>query len=230
MVMTDKDEVLGFSVEGDTLVGGGGYLAVRRMQLRNLRADGSTSEPYACHFVVRASGTDAVVVALYHRRDDGVVEVLLRDGLRPALAMGRDPATLPIADIREYRYFTEVVAGVIERRDHGEEGVRTRAALEITEETGYEVAAEDIGFLGAGVFPSPGSMPEKFWFVAAEIRDPSRTQPAHGDGSPMEEGSRWRWLDLDTAIGACTRGEIEDAKTELALRRLRDRLTETGAP
>ena len=29
-------------------------------------------------------------------------------------------------------------------------------------------------------------------------------------------------MDLDEAIAACVRGEIEDAKTELVLRRLRD--------
>ena len=33
-----------------------------------------------------------------------------------------------------------------------------------------------------------------------------------------------RWLDLDDAIAACLRGDIEDSKTELGLRRLRDQL------
>jgi hypothetical protein len=39
---------------------------------------------------------------------------------------------------------------------------------------------------------------------------------------------RWRrarptwWVDLDEAIAASVRGELEDAKTELGLRRLRD--------
>ena len=157
----DAEEVVGFAVEEDALLGAGGYLAVRRMQLRNLRADGTHSRPYACHFLVRASGADAVVVALFHRKVPGVTHVLLRDGLRPALAMGRSPETLAVPDPRPYRYFTEVVAGVIEAGDVGEAGIRRRASLEIEEETGYQVAPEAVTFLGAGTFPSPGSMPEK---------------------------------------------------------------------
>lgn len=220
----DAEKVVGFAVEQDSLLGGGGYLAVRRMQLRNLRADGSQSRPYACHFLVRASGPDAVVVGLFHRKVPGVVHVLLREGLRPALAMGRSPETLPVPDPRPYRYFTEVVAGVIESGDLGEEGIRRRALLEIEEETGYQVPPEALAFLGAGTFPSPGSMPEKFWLVAAEVQDPHLERPAAGDGSPMEEGSRKRWLPLEDAIAACVRGDIEDAKTEIVLRRLRDAL------
>jgi ADP-ribose pyrophosphatase len=40
----------------------------------------------------------------------------------------------------------------------------------------------------------------------------------------MEEGAELRWVALDEAIRLCVAGEIEDAKTELVLRRLRDRL------
>jgi ADP-ribose pyrophosphatase len=38
----------------------------------------------------------------------------------------------------------------------------------------------------------------------------------------MEEGARTEWLDLEAAIAGCTTGEIEDAKTEIVLRRLAD--------
>jgi hypothetical protein len=40
----------------------------------------------------------------------------------------------------------------------------------------------------------------------------------------MEEGAASRWVALDDAIAACVAGAIEDAKTELTLRRLKDRL------
>ena len=66
-------------------------------------------------------------------------------------------------------------------------------------------------------------MVEKFYFAAVEV-DPRAQHPLAGDGSPMEEGARTRWLGLDDAIAACVRGEISDLKTELGLRRLRDRL------
>jgi ADP-ribose pyrophosphatase len=67
-------------------------------------------------------------------------------------------------------------------------------------------------------------MAEKFWLAAVEVADPAAQRPPRGDGSPMEEGVTTRWLELDQAIAACVAGEIEDAKTELTLRRLRDLL------
>lgn len=217
--------VLGFEITGDEIHGlEGGFMGVRRLNLSNRRPHGARSAPYICDFVVRPKGVDAVVVALWHRTPDTGVTVLLRDGLRPALSVGRTPASLPIPDRKPYLLFTEVVAGIIEHGDRGEAGVRRRAALEVAEEAGYVVDADAVKFLGAGTFPSPGSMPEKFWLLAAEVTDPAAQQPATGDGSPMEEGSCTRWMPLNDAIEACVAGAIEDAKTELVLRRLRDRL------
>ena len=217
-------KVVGLEVEGDSIEGiEGGFLAVRRLRLRNVRDDGSRSRSYVCDFLVRPKGIDAVVVAVYHR-DGERVRVLLREGLRPVLAKGRDPSTLPVPDARTYLHFTEVPAGIVEVDDRGEQGVLGRAAIEVEEETGFHVAVDHVHMLGAGSFPSPGSMPEKFWFTAVEVKEPGQQQKAEGDGSPMEEGSITRWVDLDDAIEACVEGRIEDAKTELALRRLRDRL------
>jgi ADP-ribose pyrophosphatase len=68
---------------------------------------------------------------------------------------------------------------------------------------------------------------EKFYFTAVEV-DPTAQQPLAGDGSPMEEGARTRWLALDAAIDACVQGALVDLKTELGLRRLRDHLGRDG--
>jgi ADP-ribose pyrophosphatase len=212
-----------FEIESDEIVGSGGFLSLRRLRMRNRRADGSLSARYVCDFVVRPYGIDAVVVVIWHRRADGGVSVLVRDGLRPALWFGRDPATLPIPEGPPRKTLTELVAGIIETSDHGEAGVRARAAAETHEEAGFVVDPATVEMLGAGSFPSAGSMPEKFHYAAVEV-DPSAQQAIDGDGSPMEEGAVTRWLDLDDAIAACMRGEIEDTKTELGLRRFRDGL------
>lgn len=221
----NEDDIAGFDIEAEELHGGeAGFLRVRRVFLRNRRVDGTMSDRYVCDFVTRPKGYDAVVVVLFHRGEAGV-RVLLRRGLRPALVLGRVDDELPIAERRVSPFFTEVVAGIIERDDRGIEGVRRRAAIEVEEEAGYVVDPDRIELLGAGTFPSPGSMPEKFWIVAAEIDDPDRGGPALGDGSPMEEGSGISWEPLHAAITGCVEGRIEDAKTEIALRRLADRLT-----
>jgi ADP-ribose pyrophosphatase len=217
-------EVVELVVEDDRIVGkDGGFLAIRRMRLRNRRADDSLSREYLCDFIVRPKGVDAVVVAVFCRAG-GAIRVLLRDGLRPALAFGRAGESPPVPDRREYMYFREVCAGIVEAEDRGETGLRQRAAIEVQEEAGYAVEAGAVVMLGAGTFPTPGAMAERFWLSAVEIADPSAQQVPQGDGSPMEEGARTEWLELDAAIAACVAGDIEDAKTELCLRRLRDHL------
>jgi ADP-ribose pyrophosphatase len=217
--------VVGVEIVSDQVIGReGGFLAIRRLRMKNVRADGSRSAEYLCDYLIRPMGQDAVVVAIWTRPAGGGVRVLLRDGLRPPLHVGRGDAGLPIPDGKRYLYFREVVAGIIENDDKGEEGVRRRAALEVMEEAGYQVAPDQVRLLGAGSFPSPGAMAEKFWLAAVEIRDPDVTRVPAGDGSPMEEGAGIAWMELEEAIAACVRGEVEDMKTEIVLRRLKEHL------
>lgn len=145
-----------------------------------------------------------------------MVAIYARSGERPSR---------PFPDGKRYLFFREVVAGIVEKDDRGEDGVRRRAAIEVEEEAGLRVDAAQVRLLGAGTFPSPGAMAEKFWLTAVEIDENAPASPPAGDGSPIEEGAGLAWMDLDEAIAACVRGDLEDAKTELVLRRLRDDLT-----
>ncbi len=220
--------VIGLHVDGDQVIGReGGFLAIRRLHLRNRRDDGSLSDPYICDFAVRPKGLDAVVVACWHRTAAGI-QVLLRDGLRPPLHFGRPPERQVIPDRRTYMFFTELVAGIVEHDDRGDDGLRHRAAAEVLEEAGYTIDPAAVVLLGAAVFPSPGAQAEKFYLAAVEIADPGAQVSLAGDGSPMEEGATVRWMALDDAIAACVRGDIEDCKTELGLRRLSESLREAG--
>jgi len=76
------------------------------------------------------------------------------------LWLGRPPEVLPVPEARRL-WFTEVVAGILEDEDVGEDGVRRRGAIEAHEEAGVTIDPASVEFLGAGTFPSPGSMPEK---------------------------------------------------------------------
>ena len=215
-------KISGLIVDGDERVGEGGFLAIRRLRLRNRREDGSASAPYVCDSIARPYGQDAVVVAVYARTSHGL-RVLVRDGLRPAVALGRDVARAPLAEPAPGLMLTELVAGIVEEGDRGEVGLRTRAAHEVEEEAGFAVSPDAVILLGAGMLPSPGSMVEKFYFAAVEVE--AAAPPARAGGcSPRAEGATTRWLALDDAIAACVRGEITDLKTELGLRRLRDHL------
>ncbi|MCC6993486.1 MAG: NUDIX hydrolase [Deltaproteobacteria bacterium] len=246
----DGVEVVGLEVVDSRLVGReGGFLGLRRMRLRVVRGDGTRSAEILNDFVERPKGLDAVAVAIWARgtggggavaegagggggADDeggggglGGVQVLVRQGMRPTIFFGRAPEQLVVPDPARRLFVAEVVAGIVEVADRGEAGLRRRAAAEVEEEAGYVVAPEAVVLLGGGVLLSPGAMSERCFLAAVEVDPAARVAHIQGDGSPMEDGARSRWWGLDDAIAACTRGELDDAKTELALRRLRDHLS-----
>jgi len=216
-------EVAELVVDSDELLAEGGFLKMRRLRLRNRRADGTLSDGYVCDGIARPYGQDAVIVCVFARRTDGGIDVLVREGLRPTVYFGRDATVAVLPEPAPAMFLTELVAGILEVEDRGEPGLRTRAAHETLEEGGFAVEPARVVILGGGMLPSPGCLVEKFYFTAVEV-DPTTQVALDGDGSPMEEGARTRWLELDAAIAACVRGEITDLKTELGLRRLRDHL------
>jgi len=201
-----------------------GFLRLKRLTLRNVYTDGERSRPYPCDVLSRRS-VDAVAVVLWHREPDGKVWVTYREASRPPIWLRRTKQDeLPHKDERDYDLIGEIVAGVLEPGDDGEEGVRRRGAIEAKEEAGYDVDRDAARPLGTqGFFPSPGVTDEKVYLVSVEV-DPARRGAAEGDGSVMEEGTRLVERELRDAICACRRGEIPDAKTELGLLRLADQL------
>ena len=96
----------GYEIVSDERIGEGGFLKIRRVRLRVRRGDGTLSKEGLYDFVERPIGNDAIVLMLWHRRDDGGVEVLLRHAPRVPLWF-RDPAIGTA--------HTEVVAGILER-------------------------------------------------------------------------------------------------------------------
>jgi len=201
-----------------------GFLRVKRLLVRSVREDGSRGEPYTCDVLSRQN-VDAVAVLLYDdldtagRRD---VRVVLKDGARPAVTLRRD-RTLVQPDRGTFATVTEMCAGMLEPEDQGPDGVERRAAAEAREECGADVSVADVRPLGAPMFPSPGVTDEKVYFASAPVVV-DLLQPAGGDGSGMEEGTRTVVLTLREAIAMCRSGEIPDMKTEIALLRLADAL------
>lgn len=196
----------------DERVGQGGYLVIRRLKLRVVLSDGSRTAEGKWDYVERPAGLDAVVLALYRRREEDV-EVLLRSGTRVPVVLGRpEPRTRFL--------FPELVAGILEPDDV----IAKRAADEAMEEAGLAVSASSVETLGPPMFPTPGMCPEVFHFVCCEVAHDAKATPPGGDGSPFEEGAELEWVALDEAVERCARGEIRDMKTEIGLRRLRDKL------
>jgi len=202
-------ELKGLELLSDERAGQGGHLVIRRLRLRLVLADGSRTREGSWDFVERPMGLDAVVLALWRRSPRGV-EVLLRSGLRVPLQYGR-PEPRPLL-------FTELVAGILEPGDD----LARRAADEALEEAGVRVPAAEVQPLGPPMFPTPGMCAELFHFASCEVPAEAVAEGPQGDGSPFEQGARLEWVSLEQALARVARGELQDLKTEVALRRLRE--------
>lgn len=189
-----------------------GFIRVRRLELQNRYEDGSASAPYAYDCAERTA-LDAVAILLVTK--DG--RVCLRSSIRPPIAL-RAGYTLPLPGTDDPTLF-EVPAGLAEIDERGEEGLRGCAARETLEETGLDVPADAFQRLGPAVFLTPGLVAEKIHAFVAEV-DPRGAGAPTLDGSPVEERAQIEWVPLEEALEACRDGRIEDAKTEIVLRRL----------
>ena len=219
---TSRAEVTAIEVTEDFTARGRcdeGFLHVRRLRCRNARADGSRSAEYRVDVVDRPR-LDAVAVLIWRRAPDGTREVLTRMNLRPAAYFRHEKrALMAVPDARTYVRVEEIVAGLLEPEDRGEEGVRRRGAEEVWEEAGLRVKPEEVRLLGGAFFVAPGILSEKVFLAHVDVTGLAQATP-EGDGSPLEEGSELRWSSLEALLARCRSGEVPDAKTELALTRL----------
>jgi ADP-ribose pyrophosphatase len=196
-----------------------GFLQLRRLRCRNRRADGSHSSIFRVDVVDRPK-LDAVAVLVW-RRGEGGLEFLTRHNLRPA-AYFRSEKSPVVAEAREWLFCEEIVAGLLEPSDEGERAIRARAVEEVHEEAGLRVEVDAVRHLGPPFFVAPGIISEKIFLTEVEVTGVVATEP-EGDGSPMEEGAVMTWRSLASLQSALATGEIQDAKTELALNRFLSR-------
>lgn len=204
-----------------------GFLKVRRLRLRTRSADGTASEAFRYDVVDRAA-LDAVVVLMWAARPEAPRDplVCVRTQLRPPLLLRRG-RELVVPDPRDGLELWELPAGLIEADERGEEGVLECARRETEEETGFSLPRAEFARLGAPVFLSPGLCAEKIHMVKVRVPDHRQAVEAKGDGV-VEAGSTVAWWPLSECLARAEDGTIEDAKTELALRRLRAELERGG--
>jgi ADP-ribose pyrophosphatase len=187
----------------------GGFLNVRRLDLRLEYPDGSVSAPFVYDVATREA-LDAVVIAATYV-EDGVRYVYLRSAVRPPLALREIPPAHGVM-------LWELPAGLVE----ADEDPATTAVRELAEELGFAAEVSDLRPLGEWTFPTPGMIGERQIYYVVEVNPKSRTRPTE-DGSVLERDAAIVALPLHDVLEQCRKGGIRDAKTELALRRLAER-------
>jgi ADP-ribose pyrophosphatase len=198
-----------------------GFLRLVRRRYRARYPDGTLSAPFVYDAVDRAA-IDAVVISAHFVSADGLPRVFLRSGLRPALAL-RDPAHSPLPEDECDFGLWELPAGLVEVSEQSPMGVRRAAQRELAEELGFDVPLESVHALGPSAFPCPGVLAERHFFFEVSV-DPRARREAQLDGSALEHFGAIIDVSLERALDMCRSGEIEDSKTELALRRLAEML------
>lgn len=186
-----------------------GFLHVRRLDLAVVGPDGARSATFG-YDVLDRRALDACVIVAHHAGPDGRPHVWVRSCIRPPVALRPVPP-------HGTGVLWEVPAGLVEPGEAPDE----TAARELAEELGFTVGATDLAPLGDWTTPAPGFVGEVHHFFHVRV-DPARRADPGGDGSPLEDGAVVFHLALADALAACARGDIRDAKTELALRRLAD--------
>ncbi|HVY47798.1 MAG TPA: NUDIX hydrolase [Minicystis sp.] len=207
-------ELLTERVEGQ-----GGFLWLRRAELRaRFEADGE-SEPFAYDAVGRTR-LDAVVVAA-HFAQGGERFVFLRSSIRPPVFL-RPLDARPVPEGPMLGALWELPAGLVEEDERSPEGLRACAARELLEEIGVDVAPDRLEPLGPSSFPAPGMIGERHFYFHVEVDPGARVAPTE-DGSVLERHALVAPVALAEALDLARRGGLEDAKSELALRRLAER-------
>lgn len=199
-----------------------GFMNVRKLTMVARFAGEQTDSEQFVYDCGDRSRMDAVVVVPHYAGPGGRRVVVLRSALRPPLA-SRPREVWPVPEKDSLGELWEVPAGLVEEDERTPEGLRGCAARELFEETGFEIDASRVAPLGPSTFPSPGMIGERHFFFHAEV-DPARQHPPPEDGSVLERAAKLAHVSLGEALDACRAGEIEDAKTELALRRLAELL------
>ena len=200
---------------------GAGFLRLIRRRYRVSYPDGSHSPPFVYDAIDRAA-IDAVVIAAHFADARGVRRVFLRSAMRPPLTL-RDRAHSPLPEEACDGALWELPAGLVEPDERNPGGVARAARRELHEELGFAVTLESLHAHGPITLPAPGFDAERHFFFEVAVEPSTRGEPLL-DGSALERCAVIVHVPLDEALEMCRSGAIEDSKTELALRRLRERV------
>ncbi len=196
-----------------------GFLRLVRRRLRAQYPDGTLSAPFVYDEIDRRSIDAVVIVAHYVAGGDR--RVFLRSSMRPPVYF-RGASKSQVTPSDHHGGLWELPAGLVDSGEHGVEEPAAAAARELQEEVGFATTKDAMKLLGPSTYPAPGVMAERHFYFEVTVDPGTRTEPML-DGSALEKDGVVFDVGVVEALAMCARGEIEDGKTELALRRLVER-------
>lgn len=167
------------------------FLKIDEALVRNEQTDGTLSEPVRHLSLERGDAAAALL-----RRTDTQRLVLVRQFRYPTYEKGPG-------------WLLELVAGMIS----GAEEPASAMQREILEETGYQ--ARELVSIGT-YYLSPGGSSERVFLYYAEVEDADRKHAGGGMAAEHEDIEVVE-LEPEVAVGALAAGQIQDAKTALAI-------------
>ncbi|GIK41604.1 MAG: hypothetical protein BroJett011_54370 [Chloroflexota bacterium] len=184
----------------------GTLFRIIRAQLQYRRCDGCLSKPITR---INFERGDSVGVLLYDPQANAVI--LVRQFRYPVYA-GLEPDQRAGQGARQ-AWLLEIVAGV---KDEGH-SVREVANKELLEEAGYKVKGELQPLIV--IYPSPGGSSERIHLFLGQV---DTGQRAGQGGGVVAEGEDTQMIELpfQEAMDMVARGQIQDAKTIIALQHL----------
>ncbi len=196
---------------------GAGFLSLVRRQLVAIDQTGKASGPFVYDEVDRRA-LDAVVIAAHFIDANGRRRVYLRSAARPPVLLRPPERNVQFSYARSNGLW-ELPAGLVEPDELSAEGICRCAQRELREELGFSVSTDSLLPLGPSTFPCPGVIGERHYFFQVAVNPPNREDPTL-DGSAIERLGAIIDVPLEDALHWCREGHLEDAKTELGLRRL----------
>jgi len=182
--------------------------------------DGTISEQFKVDNVDRKN-IDASVIVPYYVNDNEEIIVYLRSSLRPGVA-AKEIRNLNDEEVKgkmlETGVLWELAAGLIEAN----ESPKHAAVRELREEVGFEVDENNVYPLGRASYPCVGLMGELLHFFFVKVDPKTRLDPTL-DGSVMERNAAIIEASLADCWDLLDEGLLRDMKTEIGIRRLKDR-------
>lgn len=183
-----------------------GMFRIERAKLRYQRFDGQMSEEITR---INFERGDSVGVLLYDPDED--VVILVRQFRYPVYA-SIAPEFVKQGGVKQ-AWLLEIVAGIM---DPGHSAIEV-ASKELLEETGYVVKG-DLQPI-ATIYPSPGGTSERIYLFLGLVGHKDRLD-ARGELPLKEEDIQVEILSFQESMNMIAQGDINDAKTIIALQHL----------